>query len=129
MKILKYLYLVFIASCIFFAGCSSAVNYSDIPMQRYDKDTQYSVQNTDDGFILAVYCTKFQFVEQAEVVVEMCRSALTAIAWEISDKSNRPIEPPDNQRILFSTGRNEFTGVTSCHGTLKVFWESPEAEK
>lgn len=104
-------------------GCATPVNHTNIPQSTYDKDTEYGIVNRDDGFIITVYYSRYQFFSESDVIASACKSQLTTIAWEYSDKIGQPIELVNEQRIRISMGRNGLTGITSCQATAIVKWK------
>ena len=103
-------------------GCSTPARQTTIPLTSYDADTEYGIEQRDDGFQIAVHYSKYDFWSGKELVSRGCTSQLTAIAWEHSDDVGRKIEPINEQRIHLSIGRNEITGITSCHASTIVRW-------
>jgi len=115
--------LFVIALGIFLSGCATPVSHTNIPLSTYDKDTEYGIEKRDDGFGITVYYSRYQFIPESDAVATACKSQLTAIAWEYSDKVGKPIEPVNEQRIRISMGRNGFSGITSCQATVVVKWK------
>ena len=112
------------------SGCATPVGHSNTPMSTYDRDTEYSVEDNPKGFALNVYYSRYQFFPESDAVTSACKSALTSIAWEISDRRGREIEQINEQRIRLSLGRNGLTGITSCSATAAVEWkDSPPKTK
>ena len=91
-------------------------------MSAYDKDTEYVVEDTGDGFIVTVNYTRYQFIPESSAVATACKSALTTIAWDIADRRRKKIEAVNEQRIRLSMGRNGVTGITSCQASAPVKW-------
>ncbi len=112
-----------LTSALVFGGCATPVEYSAQPLQRYDKDATYRIDDLEDGFIITVYYSRFQFFPESEAVAMAGKSALLSIAHELSDSRGRPIEQINEQRIKMSMGRNGFSGITSWSGTVKVFYK------
>ena len=69
----------------------------------------------------AVACC--DFIPESTAVATACKTHLTAIAWEHSDKPGKKIHPVNEQRIRLSMGRNGLTGITSCQVTAFVKWK------
>ena len=111
-----------IASAIGFSlfGCSTATIYTDKPMIRHDKDTEYSVEDNQNGFVLSIFYERYQFTPESTSVAASCKSALTSLAWEIAQKKGRDIQQINDQQIKLSMGRNGFTGITSCSASVPV---------
>ena len=103
------------------SGCATPVSHTNIPLSTYDKDTEYGVQETDDGFGITVYYSRYQFIPESDAVATACKSQLTAIAYEYAENKGKEIEPINEQRIRLSMGRNGLSGITSCqaNGTVK----------
>jgi len=83
-------------------------------MQRYDRDTTYSVEEREGGFTLTVNVSRYQFIPETEAVIVSAKSAALSIAHDIAQMRGRPIKQINEQRLRVSTGRNGFSGVTSC---------------
>ncbi len=99
------------------SSCATAVRQTDITMSSYDKDTMYGVKEKDDGFVIAIEYSRYQFYPESDAVAIACKSQLTSIAWEYAERKGRKIEPLNDQRIRISMGRNGFSGITSCQAT------------
>jgi hypothetical protein len=108
---------------ILVVGCATPVSHTNVPMSTYDKDTEYGIEERDDGFGLTVYYSRYQFIPESGAVATACKSSLTAIAWEHSDQVGKPIEQVNEQRIRISMGRNGLSGITSCQATAVVKWK------
>ena len=105
------------------AGCATPVSHTNIPLSTYDKDTEYGIEQRSDGFGITVYYSRYQFIPESGAVATACKSQLTAIAFEHSDKLGKPIEPINEQRIRISMGRNGLSGITSCQATGIAKWQ------
>jgi hypothetical protein len=105
------------------AACATPVSHTNIPLSTYDKDTEYGIEEREDGFSITVYYSRYQFIPESDAVATACKSQLTAIAWEEADKRGRKIEPINEQRIRISMGRNGFSGITSCQATAIVKYD------
>lgn len=116
-------HLILIMGFALMAGCATPVSHTNIPLATYDKDTEYGIEPRSDGFGITVYYSRYQFIPESSAVATACKSQLTAIAWEHSDKSGKPIEPVNEQRIRISMGRNGLTGITSCQATAITKWK------
>jgi hypothetical protein len=104
-------------------GCATPVSHTNIPLSTYDKDTEYGIEDREDGFGITVYYSRYQFIPESDAVATACKSQLTAIAWEHSDKVGKPIANVNEQRIRISMGRNGISGITSCQATVIVNWK------
>jgi len=118
---MKLLFSIVLSALL--AGCATPVSHTNIPLSTYDKDTEYGIENRDDGFGITVYYSRYQFIPESDAVATACKSQLTSIAWEHSDKAGKPIEPVNEQRIRISMGRNGISGITSCQATVIVKWK------
>lgn len=103
-------------------GCATPASYTAAPMSTYDRDTEYAIENRDDGFAITVYYSRCQFIPESSAVATACKFALTALAHEVAEKGGHQIEPIDEQRIRLSMGRNGFTGITSCSAQAVTKW-------
>jgi hypothetical protein len=104
-------------------GCATPVSHTNIPLSTYDKDTEYGIEQTEDGFGITVYYSRYQFIPESDALAMACKSQLTSIAWEYAEKVGKEIEPINEQRIRISMGRNGFTGITSCQAFAVVKWK------
>lgn len=104
-------------------GCATPVSHTNIPLSTYDKDTEYGIENREDGFAITVFYSRYQFMPESYAVATACKSQLTAIAWEHADNQGREIKPVNEQRIRISMGRNVLTGITSCQANAIAKWE------
>lgn len=105
------------------AACATPVSHSNIPLSTYDKDTEYGVEPSVDGFAITVYYSRYQFLPESSALAVACKSQLTSIAWEHADNKGKEIEPINEQRIRISMGRNGFSGITSCQANATVKWK------
>ena len=102
------------------AGC--AAKLEKIPLQEthsYDKDTKFAIKEEGDGFFLTMdYVRSRRFLEFDAAYSKACKSQLTSIARELSDKTGRKIKPVNEESIKVSMNDD-----TSCHAQVKVEWE------
>ena len=114
--------LIAILLACFVMACATPVSHTNIPLSTYDKDTQYGVTESDGGFGITVYYSRYQFIPESDAVATACKSQTTAIAWEYAEKRGRKILPVNEQRIRISMGRNGLSGITSCQASAVVEW-------
>ncbi len=105
------------------AGCTTPVQYSQGPMTRLDKDTEYRVEDQKNGFQLIVSYSAYTFLAESSAMLTMCRNTITSLAHDIAEKRGRKIKPVAEQRIRTSLGYNGITGVSSCSATAPVEWQ------
>ena len=108
---------------VLISGCAKPVRHMNIPLSTYDKDTKFGIEQRQDGFGITVYYSRYQFIPESSAVATACKSQLTALAWEHSDKTGKPIVPVNEQRIRISMGRNGLLGITSCRAAAIVKWK------
>ncbi len=113
---------LFFCILILFA-CGIPVSYTNQPLQTYDKDTEYRIDDIENGFTINIYYSRYQMFPESSVVAASCKSALTSIAYEYAEAKGKKIKPINEQRIKISMGRSEFTGITSCSAMVKVEYE------
>jgi len=104
-------------------SCATPMSHTNIPMSTYDKDTEYAVDNSESGFGLTVYYSRYQFIPESSAVATACKSMLTSIAWEVAERQGKKIFPVNEQRIRISMGRNGVSGITSCQAFATVDWK------
>lgn len=112
------------ATLLIVTGCAAPVSHTNIPLSTYDKDTEYGIEDNNNGFGITIFYSRYQFVPESGAVASACKSQLTSIAWEHSDKVGKVIEPINEQRIRVSMGRNGLTGITSCQASTTVKWKA-----
>jgi len=110
-------------------SCTTPLRYTDEPLQPYDRDTQYRIDETLNGFVVTIYYSRFQFFPELSALALACKSSLTSIAYEHAQKKNRNIKPINEQMMKLSTGRNIAAGVTSCSASVQVQYQQDPAEK
>jgi len=93
-------------------------------LSTYDKDTEYGIEDRDNGFAITVFYSRYQFIPESDANATACKSQLTAIAWEHSENVGKKIKPINEQRIRISMGRNGLSGITSCQANAIAEWES-----
>lgn len=114
---------IFLPFLLFALGsCAIPVSHSNIPLSTYDKDTEYGIEEREDGFSITVYYSRYQLMPESSAVATACKSQLTAIAWEHADNLGRAIRPINEQRIRISMGRNGLSGITSCQAYALAEW-------
>nr|WP_223287432.1 hypothetical protein [Halomonas elongata] len=116
----KWLPLLFLT---FTTGCATPISHTNIPLSTYDKDTEYGIEDRENGFGITVFYSRYQFLPESDVVATACKSQLTSIAWEHAENQGRKIEPINEQRIRISMGRNGLTGITSCQANAIAKWK------
>lgn len=104
-------------------ACATPVSHTNTPLSTYDKNTEYGIEERPEGFGITIYYSRYQFIPESDAVATACKSQLTAIAWEHSDKVGKPIEQINEQRIRISMGRNGLTGITSCQAFALAKWK------
>jgi len=87
---------------VLLAGCATPVSHTNIPLSTFDKDTEYGIESRSNGFAVTVYYLRYQFIPESNAVATACKSQLTAIAWDHSDKIGNPIKQINEQRIRLS---------------------------
>jgi hypothetical protein len=102
----RWIILVAFFGMIEICGCATPVSYTNTPLATYDKDTEYAIDDRQDGFSVTVYYSRNQFIPESDAVAVACKSALTSIAYDYGEKRGRKIEPVNEQRIRISMGRN-----------------------
>jgi hypothetical protein len=117
------LLLMLSAAGIILSGCATPMRYTERPMIQYDRDTEYAIEERQDGFTITIYYSRYQFIPESSAVASACRSALTSLAYDHADRTKRKIEPINEQRVRLSMGRNGFTGITSCSAQAVVNWQ------
>jgi hypothetical protein len=121
MKTLSILMLAVLAACTY------PNSYSQRPMNELDRNSDYNVVDNPKGFTITVQHSRYQFIPETDALLQSCKSALLASAYEYAEGKGRQIKPVNEQRIRISTGRNGLSGMTSCSASVPVEykqWES-----
>ena len=95
-------------------ACASPVGFTESPMERFDKNTTYRIDERAGGFLITVYYERYQFIPESDAVAIAAQSALTSIAHDYAEGRGKKIQQINDQRIKISMGRNGLTGITSC---------------
>jgi len=93
---------------------------------RYDADTTYQIRDTSrNGFMLSIQHEKEQYAPDMAGLAISCKSALTALAYNLADKQGREIKPINEQRILLKTNRyiENMVGISLCDASVPVEWK------
>jgi len=115
--------IILSAVCLAVSACATPVSHTNIPVSTYDKNTEYGIEERPTGFGITVYYSRYQFIPESDAVATACKSQLTSIAWEHSDKVGKPIKQINEQRIRISMGRNGLSGITSCQAFAVAEWK------
>jgi hypothetical protein len=110
-----------VIACV--AGCATPLGYTERPLQRYDRDTTYRVDDHESGFTVTAYYSRYQFIPESDVVAVAGKSTLLNIAYDVAEARGRKIEPINEQRVRMSMGRNGVSGATSWSGSVKAFYK------
>ena len=121
MKTYKLL-IVCVVSILVIMGCATAPRYTDLPYERYDKNTEYAISDESDGFTVFVYHSLFQYFPNEGPVQETAKQNAMAIAYEYADENDREIQPLNEQRIKISVASNLF-GITTASVSLRAFYK------
>lgn len=120
--------VLLLAGVILLEGCTTPAGYTEKPLHQFDRNTTYRIDDSDTGFAVTVYYSRYQFVPESDVVAQAGKSALLSIAHTVAEARGHRLEAIDEQRIRMSMGRNGLTGVTSWSGTLEVRYEQKQGQ-
>ena len=115
-KLVLFVYVIFSLS-----GCATSVGNMYSPLASYDKDTKYGIEYNEEGFSIIISYSRV--IPDYNVVATDCKSQLTAIAWEHSEKIGKEIEPINEQSIRIVMDQDFLSGLTSCQAKAKVKWK------
>jgi hypothetical protein len=104
------------------SACSTPIGRANAPLSTYDRDTEFNITESDGGFAITVYYSRYQFIPEGDTVAEACRQQMYSIAYEHAESLGRDIQPINEQRTRLSMGRNGLTGVSSCQAHTIVEW-------
>jgi hypothetical protein len=106
------------------AGCTTPADVSHPLTEVADKNAQFTVKNTADGFSVEVRYSRYQFVPEASALLVACRSLVTSRAYDEAKTRGREIEPINEQTIRVSTGRNIIKARTACRAFAEAHWKA-----
>jgi len=115
--------LIVLAVCIF-AACATPASHTNEALSTYDKHTEYSIEENDNGFSIRVYYSRYELVESTDVA-RACKQQLAAIAWTYAENKRRAIEPITEQQIRISMDRTVIKADTSCQADAVISWKKP----
>ena len=116
-------YAVLIIFSLTLIACATPVSHTNIALSTYDKDTEYGIEDRENGFAITVYYSRYQFFPESDALAIACKSQLTALAWEHAENIGKEIEPINEQRIRVSMGRNGLSAITSCQANATAKWK------
>lgn len=125
MKCYQFLFIL-LSLTVSLMSCATPTLYTDKPLQAYDQDTKYNVDEKDNGFVVNVYYSRYQFLPESNVIAAACKSIITNIAYEIAEVKGKKIKDINDNKIKISMGRNEITGITSCSISVRVEYTNIE---
>lgn len=118
---MKFITLLFISLLV--GGCATSSSNS-LPLTRYDKDTEYRIDDAPDGFGISVSYSRYQFIPNSSAVASECRSALSAVAVKYAEKMKKAIDPVNEQAIATSISRKFLSGISVCLADTVVKWNN-----
>jgi hypothetical protein len=107
-----------------FAACATPAGHTNEALSTYDKHTEYSIEENDNGFSIRVYYSRHELVESTDVA-KACKQRLAAIAWTYAENKRRAIEPITEQQIKISMDRTVIKADTSCQADAVISWKRP----
>lgn len=103
------------------AGCA-ADRYTNKEMTKYDENTEYRVEEQEDGFTLYFWYERFIAFGSQKQTAELGKAKLLNIAYELADERRKEIKTVNEQRIKSNTGKT-FWDISSWSAMVKVFWK------
>ena len=113
-------FAIILSLAMLLTSCATPTSHTVAPMSRYDKDTEFAIDERPNGFALTIYYSRYQFIPESSALATSCKAALTSLAWEMAEKRGIKIRPINEQLIRLSMGRNGVTGITSCNASVTV---------
>jgi hypothetical protein len=65
-------------------GCAHDTPRPTSPMNRYDPNTEFAVEDRPDGFSLTIAIARYQFVPRTGAMWAECKSAIMVIAHDVA---------------------------------------------
>lgn len=128
MKSVHKAWLVVLVALPLISCGGGPASYTDKPLfEKWDRDTEYRIDDTADGFTVTSYTSEFQVTPDRDAVFMACKSAIMSIAYDVSERRRKRIQPIDDQQIRISVGqsqRNGVSGETACSAQLQVTYAS-----
>lgn len=113
------------AACVALAACSTTTPpppASTRQMSTYDMATEYTVNYVADGFTLTVNYRYQNFVLRTSTAEAQCKSAVTSIANNLSERRQHPIAAIDAQQLRMVTSRKWSGAMATCAAVAQVAW-------
>lgn len=104
-------------------GCATPAKLTNSRLVEYDRNTDYAVDESSNGFTVSIRYARYQFLPESDAVAVACRQQATAIAWEVARTRGREIQPVHDQEVRISMGRNGVSGITSCTASVPVYYK------
>jgi hypothetical protein len=117
MKVMSPLLVVLLAGCY-----ASAERYTDKPMKRFDKSTEYCVEDADDGFTLFVYHKRYQMFGNDSLLSASGMEAAETIAQKEANARSKFIQDLDAKPVKANTGRDA-AGNSSWSAVIRVLYK------
>jgi hypothetical protein len=109
-------------------GCAAERYTPEEKMKLWsDGATEYAVEDTEDGFNLSLFHSRWQFFRSSAAIEKTGKEAMYAIADEVAAERKRPIGDISDRRIKSNMGRT-FWGTTSWAAMVRVLWKERSGE-
>ena len=124
LKSLCKLSMLFLLILYLVVGCATPRQFTTKPYDQISiGGAKYRIDEAEDGFIINMHYSRYQFFPESDAVAAAAKSELTSVAYEIAKIKGKKIKPINSQRIRVSMGRNGMTGITSCTLNAPVEYE------
>ncbi len=110
MKIFKYALLV-----TFISACSTTPSHVG-KAQKNDDGSEFSIKDTNNGFIVAAHYSEYQFVRNSKSGFIGCMEVLNSAAETHAEKKNKSVAYPKwNEIEIVDHGRDLLTAIMNVN--------------
>ena len=104
-------------------ACTTPADVSKPLTAGGDKNAKFTINNTATGFTVDLRYSRYQFIPEADALLEACRSIATTRAYEEAKLRGKEIQPVNEQNLRVSVGRNIINARTSCRAFVEAVWK------
>lgn len=102
------------------AACSEPTPYTQAWLKPLDVDTKYQLTEQPGGFQLIISHEHYQYREEQDAILAECERTFTSAAQILAARRGHNVGPQSIQSLEMSTGRNIFSGLSTCNANALV---------
>jgi hypothetical protein len=108
------------AALLLVAACTEPTMYTQAWLKPLDVDTKYQLTEQTGGFQLIISHEHYQYREEQDAILADCERTFTSAAQILATRRGHNIGPQSIQSLEMSTGRNIFSGTSTCNANALV---------